>query len=127
MYVTDCETTPAGPFSGRMVVSMLAAAVAVTSRYPRVHGTPVHVGDPSGLGIADLDAGEGRVPVFWACGVTPQVALENARPPLAITHAPGHMLQGAPVAPYMGGLGGAVPDAVRGAIDDAVLAGRAGV
>jgi uncharacterized protein YcsI (UPF0317 family) len=68
---------------------------------PAVHGAPVHVGDPAGLGIADLgrpDFGEavepepGDVPVFWACGVTPQAALMASRPPFAITHAPGHML-----------------------------------
>jgi uncharacterized protein YcsI (UPF0317 family) len=66
-----------------------------------VHGAPVHVGSPASLGIADLDAPdfgdpvqahEGDVPVFWACGVTPQAALTASRPPFAITHAPGHML-----------------------------------
>jgi uncharacterized protein YcsI (UPF0317 family) len=90
-----------------MVVSMrpvpadrVAAAVQVTSRYPAVHGAPVHVGSPEAIGIGDLakpdfgdpvEARDGDVPVFWACGVTPQVALASARPPFAITHAPGHM------------------------------------
>jgi len=75
-------------------------AVQVTSRFPSVHGAPVHVGDPRLLGIADLakpDFGEpsalreGEVPVFWACGVTPQAVAMQARPELVITHAPGHM------------------------------------
>jgi len=79
----------------------IPAAAAVTARYPAVHGAPVHVGSPAALGIADLskpDFGDpvtgqdGDVPVFWACGVTPQVALASARPAFAITHAPGHML-----------------------------------
>jgi uncharacterized protein YcsI (UPF0317 family) len=76
-------------------------AVQVTSRYPAVHGAPVHLGDPALIGIADLahpDYGDAvavhpdELPVFWACGVTPQAALQNARVPLAITHAPGAML-----------------------------------
>jgi uncharacterized protein YcsI (UPF0317 family) len=76
-------------------------AVQITSRYPAVHGAPVHLGDPALIGIADLsrpDYGDAcevlpnEVPVFWACGVTPQAALVNARLPLAITHAPGKML-----------------------------------
>jgi len=112
MYVTNCETTPSGPFCGKMVVSMrdllvekaeVSKAVEVTSRYPRVHGTPVHVGDGDGIGIGDIErpeygdapeisANEQRVPVFWACGVTPQVAVGNAKLPFVITHAPGHML-----------------------------------
>ncbi len=108
MYRTSIETVPAGPFAGPMVVSMrpipagqVARAVAVTGRYPRVHGAPVHCGDPRAIGIADLaapDYGEptpvaaGEVPCFWACGVTPQVAIEAARPDLCITHAPGSML-----------------------------------
>jgi uncharacterized protein YcsI (UPF0317 family) len=76
-------------------------AVRITARYPAVHGAPVHLGDPAQIGIHDLahpdfgDAVEvlpGEVPVFWACGVTPQAALVQAAPPLAITHAPGSML-----------------------------------
>ena len=107
MYRTDRACRPAGRLSGPLVVSMrpvpaslVATAVRVTSRYPAVHGAPVHVGDPAELGIADLDApdfGEavalqpGDVPVFWACGVTPQAAIMQSRPPFAIAHAPGHM------------------------------------
>jgi uncharacterized protein YcsI (UPF0317 family) len=107
MFVTSTQCRPAGVFRGPMVVSMrpvpadrVAVAVQVTSRYPAVHGAPVHVGSPEALGISDLakpdfgdpvDAQDGDVPVFWACGVTPQVALASARPPFAITHAPGHM------------------------------------
>jgi uncharacterized protein YcsI (UPF0317 family) len=108
MYRTHIATEPAGPFGGPMVVTMrpLGAAAAIravqiTSRFPAVHGAPVHLGDPALIGIADLsrpDYGDpvavldDEIPVFWACGVTPQAALENARVPLAITHAPGCML-----------------------------------
>ncbi len=108
MYRTNLPTQAAGRFSGPMVVSMrpLAAAdairaVQITSRFPAVHGAPVHLGDPSQIGIADLgrpDYGDpvrvapGEIPVFWACGVTPQAALRQARPAFCITHAPGAML-----------------------------------
>ncbi len=107
MYRTNIACQPAGRLSGPMVVSMrpmpankVVRAVQVTSRFPSVHGAPVHVGDPRLLGIADLakpDFGEpselrkGEVPVFWACGVTPQAVAMQARPELVITHAPGHM------------------------------------
>jgi uncharacterized protein YcsI (UPF0317 family) len=107
MYRTDRACRPAGRLSGPLVVSMrpvpgelVATAVQVTGRMPQVHGAPVHVGSPSSLGIADLarpdfgdpvDSRDGDVPVFWACGVTPQAALMASRPPFAITHAPGHM------------------------------------
>lgn len=107
MYSTDVECRGAGRLSGPLVVSMrpipasqVATAVRVTSRYPAVHGAPVHVGDPARLGISDLDAPDfgdpvevrpGEVPVFWACGVTPQAAVMRSRPPFAIGHAPGHM------------------------------------
>ena len=107
MYRTDRACRPAGRLSGPLVVSMrpvpgalVATAVQVTARMPQVHGAPVHVGAPAALGIADLarpDFGDpvrfedGDVPVFWACGVTPQAALMASRPPFAITHAPGHM------------------------------------
>jgi uncharacterized protein YcsI (UPF0317 family) len=108
MYTTDQRCRPAGALSGPLVVSMrpvpaeqVADAVRVTARYPAVHGAPLHVGDPAALGIRDLDAPDfgdpvevrpGEVPVFWGCGVTPQAAVMESRPPLAIAHAPGHML-----------------------------------
>jgi uncharacterized protein YcsI (UPF0317 family) len=108
MYRSTLPCQPAGPFSGDMVVSMrpfkpadAIRAIQICSRFPAVHGAPVHFGDPGAIGIADIakpDYGDavtihpGEVPVFWACGVTPQVALENAAPPLAITHSPGCML-----------------------------------
>jgi uncharacterized protein YcsI (UPF0317 family) len=108
MYRTNLPTTAAGPFHGPLVVSMrplraadAIRAVQITSRYPAVHGAPMHLGDPAQIGIADLarpDYGDavdvlpGELPVFWACGVTPQAALVQAAPPLAITHAPGAML-----------------------------------
>jgi uncharacterized protein YcsI (UPF0317 family) len=108
MYRTNRQCSPAGSMSGPLVVSMrpvpaaqVADAVRITSRYPAVHGAPVHVGNPHELGIDDLgqpDFGEavhipaGQIPVFWACGVTPQAAVMQSRPPLAIGHAPGHML-----------------------------------
>jgi len=107
MFITNIQTTPAGRFSGPMVVSMrpiphdkIVRAVQVTSRFPAVHGAPVHIGDPTAIGIADVfnpDMGEaveikeGEVPVFWACGVTPQAVAMNSKPPLMITHAPGYM------------------------------------
>ncbi|MGA7984576.1 MAG: putative hydro-lyase [Burkholderiales bacterium] len=108
MYLTNLETAPAGPFRGGMVVSMrpftpadAIRAVQITTRFPSVHGAPVHIGKPELLGIEDLskpwvgDATEVKddeLPVFWACGVTPQSAVRHARPPLCITHTPGHML-----------------------------------
>jgi uncharacterized protein YcsI (UPF0317 family) len=108
MFRTNMATTPAGRFHGPLVVTMrplkaadAIRAVQITSRYPAVHGAPVHLGDPALIGIADLakpdygDAVEVRpdeIPVFWACGVTPQAALVQAKLPLAITHAPGSML-----------------------------------
>jgi uncharacterized protein YcsI (UPF0317 family) len=107
MYVTGTECRPAGRFAGPLVVSMrpvpaglVATAVRVTAQVPAVHGAPVHIGAPAALGIAELDRpdfGEpvdvraGEVPVFWACGVTPQAALIESKIPFAITHAPGHM------------------------------------
>jgi len=108
MYRTNMDCTAAGPFAGKMVVSMrpfraadAIRAVQICTRFPSVHGAPVHLGDPALIGIGDLqqpDYGDAvfvaadELPVFWACGVTPQVALENARPPFAITHSPGCML-----------------------------------
>ncbi len=107
MYVTNRACLPAGPFQGPLVVTMrpvpaglVERASAVTARFPRAHGAPVHVGDPAALGIADLARPEwgdpvpvpaGDVPVFWACGVTPQAAAEAARVELMLTHAPAHM------------------------------------
>ncbi|MEF2072951.1 putative hydro-lyase [Consotaella aegiceratis] len=108
MYVTTIETAAAGPFGGPMVVSMRAfqprdaiRAMVLSDRQPLAHGAPLHFGDPAAIGIADLmkpDFGDppviadGEVPVFWACGVTPQMAIRRARPDIAITHEPGHML-----------------------------------
>jgi uncharacterized protein YcsI (UPF0317 family) len=107
MYRTNRACQSAGRFAGPLVVSMrpipeglVERAVQVTRRFPRAHGAPVHVGDASALGIADVgtpDYGDplpvaaGEVPVFWACGVTPQAAAEAARLPIMVTHAPGFM------------------------------------
>ena len=108
MYRTSVETVPAGRFRGKLVVSMrpfkpadAIRAIEITSRYPRVHGAPVHIGFPEAIGIADLshpwvgdatDVLEGELPLFWACGVTPQSVIAAAKIPFAITHAPGLML-----------------------------------
>ena len=107
MYVTDRACEPAGDFAGPLVVSMrpmpaelVEHARRITEAYPQAHGGPVHAGDPAGVGISDLgapdfgdpvDVREGEVPMFWACGVTPQLAIANAAPEIAITHEPGHM------------------------------------
>ncbi|MEO1550867.1 MAG: putative hydro-lyase [Pseudomonadota bacterium] len=108
MYKTTLPLTPAGPFSGTMVVSMralpkgdVARATEVSARFPWAHGGPVHTGDASEIGIADLAAPDwgdpapvppGHVPCFWACGVTPQNVVRHAGLPLVITHTPGCML-----------------------------------
>jgi uncharacterized protein YcsI (UPF0317 family) len=108
MFRTSIPTAPAGRFAGPLVVTMrpfnaadAIRAVQITSRFPAVHGAPVHLGDPTLIGIADLaqpDYGDAvdirpdEIPLFWACGVTPQAALAAARPALCITHAPGSML-----------------------------------
>lgn len=108
MYRTSIPCQPAGPFRGPMVVSMrplgpadAIRAILITGRFPAVHGAPVHLGDPGAIGITDLarpDYGDpvpiepGELPVFWACGVTPQAVLAAARVPFAVTHAPGSML-----------------------------------
>ena len=108
MYLTNIDCEPAGVFSGKMVVSMrpipaglVADAVRITSRHPAVHGAPVHVGEPGLIGIDDLGAPDfgdavdipaGWVPVFWACGVTPQSIVMHSKPELAICHSPGKML-----------------------------------
>ncbi len=108
MYRTNVECVPAGRFAGPLVVSMrplvpahAIRAIQITTRFPAVHGAPVHIGLPEAIGVADIaspDYGdpnpprEGEIPVFWACGVTPQAVIARARPSFAITHAPGCML-----------------------------------
>ena len=108
MYRTNIKTTPSGPFSGPVVVSMRALtpadairAAAITARFPQAHGSPIHLGDPAAIGIENFNAPDwgdppvlekGEVPVFWACGVTPQAAIRSAGLALCITHAPGRML-----------------------------------
>ena len=108
MYQTDIDCAEAGPFSSKMVVSMrpfkardAIRAIQICTGFPAVHGAPIHLGDPGLIGIEDLerpDYGdavqihETEIPLFWACGVTPQVALTAARLPFAITHSPGCML-----------------------------------
>ena len=108
MYMTNIECESAGIFNGKMVVSMrpikpdqIVKAVTVTETMPKVHGTPIHIGDPSGIGIKDINKpefgdavtiNEGEVPVFWPCGVTPQSVIMNVKPDIVITHSPGHML-----------------------------------
>jgi len=108
MYRTNIACTPAGRFRGPLVVSMrpmtpaeAELATRITAAFPRVHGAPIHLGDPSAIGIADLtrpDYGDavtlrrGEIPVFWACGVTPMEAIIRAKLDIAITHEPGHML-----------------------------------
>lgn len=108
MYRTSIACVPAGPFAGPMVVSMrplkpadAIRAVQITSRFPAVHGAPVHIGLPALIGIEDInkpDYGDAceikadELPVFWACGVTPQAVIAAARPDFAITHYPGSML-----------------------------------
>lgn len=107
MFKTSLPCQSAGAFAGPLVVSMrpMTPAQAITAtricaRFPKAHGTPVHFGSPEVIGIKDImkpDFGDpveirpGEIPVFWACGVTPQAALMHAKPEFAITHAPGHM------------------------------------
>jgi uncharacterized protein YcsI (UPF0317 family) len=102
------ETVAAGPFAGPLVVSMrplspddAELAREVSARLPQLHGAPVHSGDPAAIGVdidrpldalGEVDIAPGELPVFWACGVTPQLAMERAKPPLAITHVSAHML-----------------------------------
>ena len=110
MYLTNIPVVKSGPFEGTMGVSMrpmsakdAIRAIEITSRFPMTHGTPVHIGDPKQIGIEDLDkptvgdpveVREGEIPVFWACGITPQYSLLQARPEIAITHKPGCLLIG---------------------------------
>jgi len=109
MFVTSIETVPAGRFRGPMVVTMrphkpadAIRAVQITTRFPKCHGAPVHIGLPRLIGIDDItkpdfgperaDVADDEMPVFWACGVTPQSVVRHAKPSLCITHKPGHML-----------------------------------
>ena len=108
MYITNINCTPAGIFNGNMVVSMrpipyekIVRSVLVSGAIPKVHGAPIHIGDPSIIGIKDMDKPdfgdsvnikENEVPVFWPCGVTPQAVVMNVKPKIVITHSPGHML-----------------------------------
>jgi uncharacterized protein YcsI (UPF0317 family) len=107
MYITNIPCRDGGIFHGPLIVSMrpipddkVMRAVQITSRYPFVHGAPVHLGSPERIGIGDLsrpDFGEavemreGEIPVFWACGLTPRAALLHAKPSICISHAPGCM------------------------------------
>jgi uncharacterized protein YcsI (UPF0317 family) len=107
MYITNKPCLPAGPFSAQLVVTMrpmtpeqAVRAVQVTTRFHLTHGAPIHLGDPRKIGINNLDQPEfgdpvtvkpGEIPVFWACGVTSQLAATSAPLPRVITHAPGHM------------------------------------
>lgn len=108
MYHTNIPCKPAGIFKGQVVVSMrpikekdILEVIRITSMYPKVHGAPVHIGSPELIGIKDLEnpdfgvfqaVEKGELPVFWPCGVTPQGIAMTVKPPLMITHAPGHML-----------------------------------
>ena len=107
MFITKIPCKPAGVFHGPMVVTMrpvppdkVTRVIQITARYASVHGAPIHIGDPSKIGIKNLskpDFGDpvtikkGEIPVFWACGVTPQAVVMRAKPELCITHTPGHM------------------------------------
>ncbi|WP_139651173.1 putative hydro-lyase [Raoultibacter phocaeensis] len=108
MYLTGVDCLPAGSMSGKMVMSMrpipydqVVQAVQISGAIPKVHGAPMHIGNPEAIGVHDLahpefgdpvDIREGEVPVFWACGVTPQSIVMSSKPAFAITHAPGCML-----------------------------------
>jgi len=107
MWRTSIACQPAGRFSGPLVVSMrpfkpadAIRAVQITTRFPAVHGAPVHIGLPEQIGVElnrptwgeALEVKPGELPVFWACGVTPQAVVAHARPPFCITHFPGSMV-----------------------------------
>lgn len=107
MYITNIPCKTAGIFSGNLVVSMrpltpiqAIKSVQITSRYPKAHGAPIQIGNPAEIGIKNINSpdfgdavtiNEGEIPVFWACGVTPQVAIIQSKPEIAITHSPGYM------------------------------------
>jgi len=109
MYETNIDTIPVGAFAGKIIVTMrplvpaeAIRAIQVTSRFPSVHGAPIHIGAPELIGISDLERPlfnlpppqmhPNEIPVFWACGVTPRLAIERARPSVCITHKPGSMV-----------------------------------
>jgi uncharacterized protein YcsI (UPF0317 family) len=109
MYQTNIDTFPVGPFSAKLIVTMrplvpaeAIRAIQITSRFPSVHGAPIHIGVPEMIGISDLERPlfDGKppqvrpdeIPVFWACGATARRAIENARPSFYITHKPGSMV-----------------------------------
>ena len=108
MYQTNIQCIKAGIFEGPVVVSMrpfhpdvVESVINITEKYPRVHGSPIHIGTPEDIGVdlskppdwgESVEIRDGEIPVFWGCGVTPQAALERAQPSFAITHAAGHML-----------------------------------
>lgn len=108
MFITNIDCNEAGIFKGKMVVSMrpipkdkVVKSVLVSGSMPKVHGAPIHIGNPEEIGIKDINKpdfgdkvtiNEGEVPVFWPCGVTPQSVIMNVKPEIVITHSPGHML-----------------------------------
>ena len=109
MYQTNIDTFPVGAFAGKIIVTMrplvpaqAIRAIQVTSRFPSVHGAPIHIGAPELIGISDLERPSfnskppqmrpDEIPVFWACGATPRLAVERARLPFCITHKPGSMV-----------------------------------
>jgi len=114
MFRTNLPNVAAGVFQGDLVVSMrpykpedAEKVAAITAQYPAAHGGPIHQGSPEEIGVSSeqvfstegagpdwgdgVEIREGEVPVFWACGVTPQTAIMDAKLPLVITHSPGHM------------------------------------
>ena len=109
MYQTNIDTFPAGPFGGKLIVTMrplvpaqAIQAIQVTSHFQNSHGAPVHIGVPEHIGISDLESPlfnakppqmrPDELPVFWACGVTALFAVKHARPSMCIMHKPGSMV-----------------------------------